>query len=102
MTSEELTSRIAAGDAPVILDVRSEWEFERGHVAGAIHVPFWNVMSHVDEVPAAKTDRVVVYCGHGPRAQWAAAALRKAGFEKVVMLDGHWAGWVREGRPERR
>jgi hydroxyacylglutathione hydrolase len=102
MTSRELSARIDAGTAPVILDVRSEWEFERGHVPGATHVPFWNVASHIDKIPAARTDQVVVYCGHGPRAQWAAATLKKHGFENVVLLDGHWAGWAREGRAERR
>jgi hydroxyacylglutathione hydrolase len=101
MTSGELTARIKAGTAPVILDVRSEWEFGRGHVPGATHVPFWKVAAHIDKIPAGRTDQVVVYCGHGPRAQWAAAALRKGGFENVVLLDGHWAGWVRDGRPVR-
>jgi hydroxyacylglutathione hydrolase len=98
MTPHELSVRIEAGIAPVILDVRSEWEFERGHVTGAVHIPFWNIGSHIDEIPAARADEVVVYCGHGPRAQWAAAALQKNGFENVVLLDGHWAGWVREAR----
>jgi rhodanese-related sulfurtransferase len=102
MTAAELSSMIAAGKAPAIVDVRSEWEFERGHVPGATHIPFWNIASHIDEVPTAKNKQIVVYCGHGPRAQWAAAALKKRGFENVVLLDGHWAGWVREGRPERR
>jgi rhodanese-related sulfurtransferase len=99
MTSQELSARIEAGAGPVILDVRSEWEFARGRVPGAKHVPFWNIASHVDEIPAGKTDEVVVYCGHGPRAQWAAAALRRCGFERVELVHGHWAGWVREGRP---
>jgi hydroxyacylglutathione hydrolase len=66
-----------------------------------MHVPFWNVTSHVDKISATRTDEVIVYCGHGPRAQWAAAALKKNGFENVVLLDGHWAGWLRDGRPVR-
>jgi rhodanese-related sulfurtransferase len=95
MTSRELSVRIDAGTAPVILDVRSRLEFGRGHVPGARHVPFWRVAARVRDIPARKSEEIVVYCGHGPRAQWAAAVLRRSGFERVVLLDGHWAGWAR-------
>ena len=84
----------------MVLDVRSRFEFEHGHVPGAIHVPFWKVGFDLDEVPAARNDEIVVYCGHGPRALWAAARLRSAGFERVTLLEGHWAQWVYEGRPQ--
>jgi rhodanese-related sulfurtransferase len=94
-----LTDRIGAGTAPVILDVRSGWEFARGHVPGALHVPFWRVDSHIDRIAAGPDDEVVVYCGHGPRAAWAAAALRRRGFRRVLDLTGHWTRWAREGRP---
>ena len=83
----------------MVLDVRSRFEFDHGHVPGAIHVPFWKVASHLGEVPATGSDEIVVYCGHGPRALWAAARLRSAGFERVTLLEGHWAQWAREGRP---
>ena len=35
--------QIAAGTAPVIVDVRSAAEYDDGHVPGAIHLPFWQV-----------------------------------------------------------
>lgn len=98
MTSDELVRRIEAGTPPVILDVRSEWEFRSGHVPGAKHFSFWNIASHVDEIPSGKGDEIVVYCGHGPRAQWAAAGLKRCGFERVVLLEGHWAQWALAGR----
>ena len=88
-----LAARIASGTAPVILDVRSTWEFARGHVPGAIHVPFWRVHAHLHRIPARPDDEIVVYCGHGPRAAWAEAALRRRGFRRVLDLAGHWAGW---------
>ena len=40
VTSAELMSRISDNSAPIILDVRSEQEFRRGHVPGAINIPF--------------------------------------------------------------
>jgi len=50
-------------------------------------------------VPASPLDTVVVYCGHGPRAYLAGAALRRRGFERIVYLKGHMSGWRREALP---
>jgi adenylyltransferase/sulfurtransferase len=91
MTPAELRFRIAAGRAPLILDVRSRWEYHRAHIPGAVPVPFWR--AHSADIPAQPSDEVVVYCGHGPRARWAASALRRRGFTSVDLLDGHWSRW---------
>ena len=40
MTPQELLARIDRGDAPPILDVRSEREFAAGHVPGAVNIPY--------------------------------------------------------------
>jgi rhodanese-related sulfurtransferase len=93
MSPADLLARIRAGTAPVILDVRSRGEFDAGHVPGAIHIPFWNVSGRLAEIPGAKSDPVVVYCGHGPRAWIAGAALKRRGFTNVTYLDGHMSGW---------
>ena len=92
-----LAERIAAGAAPAIIDVRSAAEFSRGHIPGAIHIPFWRIGAHAERLPA-KTSEVVVYCGHGPRAAWARRALARRGFTHVVELSGHWAAWVKKVR----
>ena len=98
--SAELAAKIDSGAAPPILDVRSALEYRHGHVPGAQHIPFWQLPFRTGEIRAAKTDTVVVYCGHGPRASLAAAILRRAGFTRVACLAGHWSGWSRERRPE--
>jgi hydroxyacylglutathione hydrolase len=99
MTTDALMTAIESGTAPTIIDVRSRWEFEAGHVPGARHFPFWNIAAHADEISRHQTDEVVVYCGHGPRAQWAAGTLRRCGFDRVRLLEGHWAQWLHERRP---
>ena len=97
LSPSELLARMADVKALTILDVRSSWEFVRGHVPGAIHVPFWRVPAH-----DAGAHPVVVYCGLGPRAWYAAALLRRRGVPNVSCLDGHISRWRREGRPEER
>jgi rhodanese-related sulfurtransferase len=102
MTAEQLAARITAGKAPVILDVRSRREFEAGHIPGAVHVPFWHVAAHAHDIPARLDQMLVVYCGHGPRARFAASTLRRMGFQHVTLLEEHWAGWLRAGQAQSR
>lgn len=102
MTADELEARIRAGTAPAILDVRSVREFAGGHVPGAVHIPFWRVAARIADVPAAKDQHLIVYCGHGPRAAIAGRALRRHGFTRFEYLDGHYSTWHREGRREER
>ena len=100
ITPEALAAQIESAHAPVILDVRSRGEFEGGHVPGAIHVPFLDVGERAPSLPASTAEPIVVYCGHGPRAWIAGAALRRRGFTRISYLRGHMAGWRRAGLRE--
>ena len=102
MTPHELQQRITAGAAPAILDVRSRMEFTHGHVPGAMVIPFWAVPFLAWRIRAKRDETVVVYCGHGPRAWMAGAALRRRGFRDIQYRDGHWTGWKTSGRPVER
>ena len=96
----DLEAQIAAGTGPAILDVRSALEYRRGHLPGARHLAFWRALEGTVAVP--REAPIVVYCGHGPRAWMAVAALRLRGFTNVGRLRGHMAAWRRERRPEER
>lgn len=100
MSPEELLARIAAGTAPTIVDVRSRSEYEKGHVPGAIHIPFWAARSRASQIPTPPEQPVVIYCAHGPRAGIAKLALRGAGYREVIYLEGHMSGWQRARLPE--
>ena len=89
-----------SGARPTVLDVRSRWEFARGHVPGAVHIPFWTLPMRVSELSQSRDLPVVVYCGHGPRAWFAGAVLRANGFRQVVYLEGHMSKWKRAGLPQ--
>ena len=105
VTPDTLMKQIAAGTAPVIVDVRSAAEYGDGHVPGAIHLPFWQVGRSLSRRGAEREGGqwqklasmrelpVVVYCGHGPRAYIAGAALRRCGFNNVAYLTGHMKKW---------
>ncbi len=95
-----LLAQIRAGSAPPFVDVRSSWEFRRGHIPGATHIPFWMMGARLSAVPAARDSAVVLYCGHGPRAYLAGTLLRAAGFRRVQYLRGHMRLWRRTRLPE--
>ncbi len=97
MTSPTLHSLMVQGNSPVIVDVRSAGEYNRGHIRGAIHIPFTSMARRHQEIGVDKERPVVVYCTHGPRAWWAAFVLRRHGFTKVTSLAGHFGTWQQGG-----
>jgi rhodanese-related sulfurtransferase len=94
ITPARLLDLIDRGDAPCIVDVRTRAEFAAGHVPGAVNVPAGEAWSSASALPGGA---VVVYCGHGPRAWFAAIGLRRRGIRTIVYLRGHWAAWRRAG-----
>jgi hydroxyacylglutathione hydrolase len=87
----------AAWDRPglVVLDVRRPDEWRAGHLARAVHVPFWEIESRAAEVPAGE---VWVHCASGFRASIGASILGRAG-RQVVHVDDDWENAARAGLP---
>jgi glyoxylase-like metal-dependent hydrolase (beta-lactamase superfamily II)/rhodanese-related sulfurtransferase len=87
----------AAWDRPglVVLDVRRTDEWQAGHLAGAVHVPFWEIETRASEVPPGE---VWVYCHSGLRASISASILDRAG-RQVVHVDDDWENAARSGLP---
>jgi rhodanese-related sulfurtransferase len=100
ITASDLLALMRAGSAPTIIDVRSQREFRHGHVPGARLLPFWKLLTGFPKIGASTEDQLVLYCGHGPRARLAGAALRRRGFLHVAYLQGHMTDWRRSGLPE--
>jgi len=99
ISRDELAREIAAGDPPPIVDVRSSGEYEESHVPGAVHIPFYSMLSRSDELPLREGEPLVVYCEHGPRAGLARAGLWMAGAGDVLFLEGHMTAWKQDGLP---
>jgi hydroxyacylglutathione hydrolase len=85
-------------DEAVLLDVREDDEWNRGHVEGSIHVPYHELR---DGLPAAvrQADKpLAVACSAGNRSSLAASLLRRSGIENVVhVADGGIADLAAEG-----
>lgn len=92
----QLAAQLGSDDAPVVLDVRSQAEFDAGHVPGALLIAHDQLAERLDEIPAGRD--VVVYCHSGRRATLAERVLL-ANDRKVTQLDGSWIGWQAAGLP---
>lgn len=96
---DALAERLASGDAPVVLDVRSQGEYDAGHIPGALWIPHDQVASRLSELPDDKDTEIVVHCQSGKRAAVAEEVLREAGYTRVRDLEGHWKQWKEGGYP---
>ena len=108
MTADELARAIAGSQPPAILDVRTPEEFARGHVPGAINIP-WSTTANEDgtfksadelraiyekEVGLKPADDVVAYCRIGERSSLTWFVLTYLlGYPKVRNYDGSWCEW---------
>jgi rhodanese-related sulfurtransferase len=82
----ELKEKLDAGDRPELLDVREPWEFALARIEGSKLIPMGELSERVSELdPAAET---VVICHHGSRSAYVTQALERAGFPKVLNLEG--------------
>lgn len=82
----------------VLLDVRSEREFEGGHLEGAVLVPHDELAGRLAEIEALtggdRSRPIVTYCRSGHRAGIAKETLLGAGYTRVTNLGGikDWTG----------
>lgn len=99
ISNAELSQRISQGDAPVILDVRSDGEYASGHVPGARNIPVDQLSDHLSELRRHDNAEIVVYCESGRRASRAADILIGDGFLHVRHLQGDMRQWRKDGLP---
>ncbi len=94
LSPERVAELAAAGEAELI-DVRQDYEWEAGRIAGARHLEVNDLTAHADSIPRDRP--VVFYCRSGSRSGMAAAAFREAGWDAHNMAGGISA-WADEGR----
>jgi rhodanese-related sulfurtransferase len=78
---------------PLLVDMSSAQDFERGHIASARHVPLSQFDPENKDLAKVKELPVAVYCKDGNTSSRAAARLVKAGFKHVYWLGGGLASW---------
>jgi molybdopterin/thiamine biosynthesis adenylyltransferase/rhodanese-related sulfurtransferase len=94
LTPGALSARLAAGEQPVLLDVREPWEHEIAALPGSTLIPLSTLAQQA--LTLDKGAHLVVYCHHGGRSAMAAQWLRAQGFTHVSNLAGGIDAWSLE------
>jgi rhodanese-related sulfurtransferase len=97
----DLSRALAAGNTPLLLDVREPAEFDMLRIPGSINVPRgileqsceWDYDETVPELVTGREQEIVVICRSGKRSVLAADVLLKMGFRNVVSLKTGVRGW---------
>lgn len=80
----------------IILDVRTQQEFNTGHIPGAVLLPYNLLRYQIKDLVPDKGQTIVVYCQAGRRSRIAADALIEMGYTSVYDIGGivNWEGEV--------
>ena len=98
LSPAQLTDLINRDNA-VVVDIRAQADFEKGHIVGAKNLVLSQFDPEAKLLGKAKEQPVAIVCAAGMTAQGAAKKLVKAGFKRVGVLEGGIAAWQQAGLP---
>jgi adenylyltransferase/sulfurtransferase len=93
ITPAQLATRLDAGEAFYLLDVRRPEEHALAALPGSKLIPLNQLMARISEIDAPPEVPIVVYCHHGVRSRMGAAAVAQAGHAEVYSLAGGIDAW---------
>jgi hydroxyacylglutathione hydrolase len=82
-------------DAFAVLDVRDQGEWDEGHIKGAIHIPYYFVEQHLQELDS--THPLAVTCASGQRSTLACSVLQRHSFTELRNVVGGMDAWYEKG-----
>lgn len=72
----------------LVIDVRTQEEFDEGHLPGATNIPYKDTDAIITAIGSDHERQIVVYCRSGKRAGIVQDALAEAGFHNVFNATG--------------
>ncbi|WKE65479.1 rhodanese-like domain-containing protein [Gallaecimonas kandeliae] len=87
-------------DSTLVLDIRAQADFKKGHIAGAMNVAKDELLKgETSRLEKHKDAPIILVCDMGHSAQAVANQLSKAGFTSLFVLSGGIQGWRDAGMP---
>lgn len=83
----------------VLVDVREKYEWNEGHIPGAVHVPRGFLELQIEEAVPDKSKTVLLYCAGGVRSLMAGKTLQDMGYENSISMSGGFGQWKAAGLP---
>ena len=88
ITAEEAKQIMDTEEGYIILDVRTQEEYDAGHVPGAILISHEEIAEKAEKVLTDKDQLILVYCRSGRRSKIAAEALAELGYTNIKEFGG--------------
>jgi rhodanese-related sulfurtransferase len=92
LDSRSLASTLRSDSPLVVVDVRERYEFDTGHIPGAVSLPLGELAARSGELP--RNTPVAAYCAHGYRSVTAVSVLEQLGFTDLAHADEGYRGWL--------
>jgi len=89
---EEARERLAKNPQAVLLDVREDNEWAKGHAAQAVHLSKGILERDLETKFPDPSAEIIMYCGGGYRSVLTAAVAQKMGYRNVYSLKGGYKG----------
>jgi rhodanese-related sulfurtransferase len=99
LTVDQVRAKRDRGEKFQLVDVREDHEWDKDHVAGAIHVGKGIIERDAEKELPDKSAEIILYCGGGFRSALAADNLQKMGYTNVISMDGGIREWREKGYP---
>ncbi len=90
-------AKMDRGEKFILVDVREESEWEKGHITNAIYIGKGVIERDIEQKINITEAEIILYCGGGFRSALAADNLQKMGYTNVSSMDGGYSGWVNAG-----
>ena len=88
ITAEEAKQIMDSKEGYIILDVRTQEEYDQGHIPGAIVISHEEIAEKAEKVLTDKNQMILVYCRSGRRSKIAAEALVELGYTNIKEFGG--------------
>lgn len=77
----------------VVLDVREQDEYNKGHIEGAVNLPLSKIKDQISTLDAYKSNQVLIVCQDGIRSATVGKLTTKAGLKDVFVITGGMGSW---------
>ena len=99
ITVDEARARLGKNPQAVLLDVREDNEWEKGHATEAVHMGKGILERDLESKFPDPNREIIMYCGGGYRSVLTAAAAQKMGYRNVFSLKGGYKGLLQAEWP---
>ena len=81
----------------ILIDVRTQDEFDLGHIDSAINLDFYSDTFQNEILSLPKNEKIVLYCRTNNRSSKTAAILKQNGYRDILVISGGITEWVKNG-----